>query len=171
MTEKKRVVFMSKLKNLNIFLAKGGTITIPVPGGVKSRVEAAKMAKFRNFGYVTSNPEELKLLYKYIEEHPEDDIHEVIPPTPGEILAKKEAKLAEMMEEVAKAREEAGEASLADKVPEDMDRVSEETPEREKPVKVYTEKCPDCDWVAESFVSEAQMKNKLRGHRAGKHKK
>ena len=55
-----------------------------------------------------------------------------------------------------------------------VDGLSEETPEVvevEKKEKVYVEKCPDCDWVAKSSVSQSQAKNKLRGHRAGKHKK
>jgi len=43
--------------------------------------------------------------------------------------------------------------------------------EVKKEEKVYTEECSDCDWVAKSSVSQSQAKNKLRGHRAAKHKK
>lgn len=50
-------------------------------------------------------------------------------------------------------------------------RAVEETPEAQEEKKVYIEKCADCDWVAESSVSQSQAKSKLRGHRAAKHKK
>jgi len=161
MTEMKKVVFMSKFKNLNIFLDKGGLVVTPVPGGSVSRMQAARMIKFRNFGYGSANAKEIEEIRQYLLEHPEDGIHEVVPVTAEEILVKKEAKLAAMVAEVAKAREVVG--AVPKETPEPV-----ELPEEKK---VYAEKCPDCDWVAESFVSEAQMKNKLRGHRAGKHRK
>lgn len=158
MSEKKKVVFVCKTANLNIIKHKGATIVTAVPGGTKSEVTPTSWIKFREHKYITGNPEEIEIIRRHIEEYHRDGIMELVPKTPEDVLKEKEVKALEAMKELEEARELAG-------------KVVEETPEPEEEKKVYSEKCPDCDWVAESFVSEAQMKNKLRGHRAGKHKK
>lgn len=161
MEVKESVVFVSKTVNLNIIKKKGATIVTAVPGGTRSEVTPTSWIKFREHRYMTRDPEEVEIIRQHIKDYPNDGIMEFVPKTPQDVLREKEAKAAQAIKEL----EEAQRAAVK---PELVDDVTEETPEPEQ--KIYTEKCPDCLWLAESSVSQAQAKSKLRGHRAAKHK-
>ena len=162
MEVKEKVVFMSKTVNLNIIKKKGATIVTAVPGGTRSEVTPTSWIKFREHKYITTDPEEIEIIKQHIKEYPRDGIMELIPKTPQDVVREKEIQFAQLEKELTEAREVAG-------IPDSVDKVAEETPEPKQ--NLYTQKCPDCDWVAKSSTSEAQMKNKLRGHRIGQHKK
>lgn len=157
----KQVIFTSGSSNLNIVKKKGATIQRAVPGGTVSEVTPTSWIRFRKHRYITSDPEEIEIIRQNIKNRPRNRIKEIVPKTPQDILREKETKALEATRELEEARNLVRE-------PDPTDRVGSE-PQEEK--KVYTEKCPDCDWVAESSTSEAQMKNKLRGHRIAKHRK
>ena len=154
MSEKEKVIFVSKMANQNIIKHKGATVVTATPGGTKSEITPTSWIKFRNYKYVTGDPEEIEIIRQHIKEYPQDRLRELVPQTPEDILKEKEAGVAEAMKQLEEARKLAGKVEV-----------------EEKKAKVYREKCTDCDYVAESSVSEAQAKNKLRGHRAAKHKK
>jgi len=159
----KQVIFTSGSSNLNIVKKKGATIQRAVPGGSVSEVTPTSWIRFRKHRYVTSDPEEIKIIRDHIENRPRNRIKEIVSKTPQDILREKEAKALEATRELEEARKVVGEPEL---------RISEATLEPQVEKMVYIEKCPepDCDWIAESSTSQAQAKSKLRGHRATKHK-
>jgi len=158
-----QVLFVSGSSNLNIVKKKGATVQRAVPGGSVSEVLPTSWIKFRKHKYTTKDPEEIEIIRQHIKEYPIDRITEFVPQTPQDILKEKEIKMAEAARELEEARRVAGEV--------EPERIVEETPNPQEEKRVYIEKCPDCDWVAKSFTSEAQAKSKLRGHRAVKHKR
>ena len=165
-----KIVFTSRTKNQNIIKHKGATIVTAVPGGTKSEVTPTSWIKFRDHKKITSDPDEIEVIRQHIKNCPSDGIIEVVPKTAQDVLREKEAKALEAMRELEEAKKLAGKPDL-------MDKVVEGTPEKEEDQfhqnehPVYEEECSDCDYVAKSSVSQSQARNKLRGHRAGKHKK
>lgn len=159
-----QVLFVSGSSNLNIIKKKGAIVQRAVPGGTQSEVTPTSWIKFRKHKYIAKDPEVIEIIRQHIKEYPIDRITEFVPQTPQDILKEKEIKAVDAARELEEARRVAGEVGV-------VENVVEETPNPQEETRVYTETCADCDWVAKSSTSEAQMKSKLRGHRAVKHKK
>ena len=161
-SEKKKVVFITKTVNLNIVKHKGATIVTAVPGGTKSEVTPTSWLKFRDHKCVVDDLEEVEIIRQHIKDYPGDGIVELIPKTPQDVLEEKATKAALALREYEKAKE-AMKAIKESPVAEEVVKVSPE-------VTLYEEKCADCDWVAQSSVSQKQAQAKLRGHRMKKHR-
>jgi len=160
MTDK--IVFTSRGINLNIVKHKGATIVTAVPGGTKSEVTPTSWIKFRDYKYITGDEEEIEIIRQYIKDHSNGEIKEVIPRTPKDILEEKATKAAIALKDYEEAKE-AMKAIEKSPVVREVVKVSPE-------VTLYEAKCADCDWIAESSVSQKQAQAKLRGHRIKKHK-
>jgi len=170
---KSMAVFTSRNKNPSVVLDPGGKKPVDVGDGKYEykTFEEIKI-KFDNHLFdsnVYFNRDEITLLARgwteekiceQIRKNPRfgGEYFEVKPPTKEDKLKAAQILKAQAEELVKEAEKLGG---------EDVEVVVEPP----KEAVTYTEKCPDCDWVAESSVSEAQMHSKLRGHRAVKHKK
>ena len=161
-SEKKKVVFVTKTVNLNIVKKKGATIVTAVPGGTRSEVTPTSWIRFRDHKCVTDDLEEIEIIRQHIKDYPRDEIMELIPKTPQDMLEEKATKAALALREYEKAKEDM-KAIKESPVAEEVVKVSPE-------VTLYEEKCSDCDWVASSSVSQKQAQAKLRGHRMKKHR-
>ena len=162
MSEKKRVVFISKTVNLNIVKHKGATIVTAVPGGTRSEITPTSWINFRDHKCVTDDLEVIEIIRQHIKDYPKDRIMELVPKTPQDVLEEKATKAALALKEY----EEAKEAMKAIKKSPVANEVVKMSPE----VTLYEEKCADCDWIASSSVSQKQAQQKLRGHRMKKHR-
>ena len=161
-SEKKKVVFITKTVNLNIVKKKGATIVTAVPGGTKSEVTPTSWIRFRDHKCVVDDLEEIEIIRQHIKDYPRDGIVELIPKTPQDVLEEKATRAALALKEYEEAKE-AIKAIEKSPVAEEVVKVSPE-------VTLYEEKCADCDWVAQSSVSQKQAQAKLRGHRMKKHR-
>lgn len=117
MSEKEKVIFVSKTANLNIIKKKGATIVTAVPGGTKSEVTPTSWIKFREHRYIAEDPEEIGIIRQHIEEYPRDRIMELIPKTPQDILREKEVEMVRLGKEMEEARKAAG---IEEKVEEEL---------------------------------------------------
>lgn len=161
-SEKKKVVFVTKTVNLNIVKHKGATIVTAVPGGTRSELTPTSWLKFRDHKCVTSDPEEIEIIRQHIKDYPRDEIMELIPKTPQDVLEEKATRAALALKEYEEAKE-AIKAVEKSPVAKEVVKVSPE-------VTLYEEKCADCNWVAQSSVSQKQAQAKLKGHRMKKHR-
>jgi len=167
-------MFMSKNKRYSLVIDGGSTKPVPDGhGGFSLHTFQDIVARFSNHKLDTEmffNTHEKELSDRgWTLEKIDEKIHkspnfklkywEIKPPTREDKIKAAmalKARAAEMLKAVDGLEAEEG---------------TPEAVEVEKEEKVYIEKCADCDWVAKSSVSQSQAKNKLRGHRAGKHKK
>ena len=160
MTE--RIMFASRVRNLNIVKYKGATIVTATPGGTKAEQTPTSWIKFRDHKYVTGDEEEIGIIRQHIKDYPNDGIKEVIPRTPKDVLDEKATKAALALKEYEEAKEA---MKAVEKSP-----VAKEVVKLSPEVTLYEAKCANCDWIAESSVSQKQAEQKLRGHRIKKHR-
>lgn len=146
MSEKKKVVFTSKTKNLNIVKKRGATIQRAVPGGTISERTPTTWIEFRGYKRVTSDPEEIEIIRQHIKDYPNDEIVEIVPVTPEDILKEKEETAAEAMRELEEAKGA-------------VKKVFEVRKEEEK----SKFKCSHCDFIGKNAKS-------LAGHQRMMHK-
>lgn len=168
MNVQEKVCFVSKKRYLSVQKYPGFTVQKAVPGGTTAVNEPAEFVKFKDHRILTNSTDIIEFLRKVSKEKPELGIREIREKTKKELYVDEMAKLKEQMDRVKKMK---GELAPTEEEKEAQEEKIVEEVEEVTGRKMYTAPCADCDWVASSSVSQAHANNKLRGHRAAKHKK